>query len=681
VKSVLVGGRENAVRGNIRIFVPHSVEYSERFDFAAGDRVVASARVVPPNEYRNFREPFSRMYLKTQGLEAQASTKSPLLIQRTGRGKTFDPRRLVSTLRRSFQRGLETYFPAASAPAVLSPEGAVLEALILGERGRMDSATTQALQQTGLYHLFAISGAHIGIISFLVFGLLKTCRVSARASYAVVLVLLAFYALLVEGRSSVVRAVIMASAFIVGKLLWKDVHFLNTIGLSAVLILLANPFQLFDVGFQLTFAATLGIILYFPRLRTALPRLPFRVADMFGLTLAAQAAVLPFIALSFHRIIFSGLFLNLIGIPLVGLIMAVGYLFLPVSLVAPLLARPAAAGLTFLVKAFLASSHLLDGVPFLSYRIPTPPTPVILAYFVFLAALLLPPRFHRLKVAAAAGFLFALALLIIYPFPSSVRDLTVTFLDVGQGDAILVEFPGRTKMLVDGGGIPFGTFDVGENVVAPFLWNKGIKRLDVLVLTHGHPDHLYGLEAVARDFPVGEYWEESSPPADEHYDRMRRALTGARPRRLARGETLIRNGVTVEVLSPPAGFPPIAPAANDRSLVLRLSYGQTRVLLPADIGAAAEEEILAAGLPLQSQVLKAPHHGSDSSTSAAFLERVRPEIVVISVGRANPSNLPRPDVLERCRAAGAKVYRTDLQGAVEIRSDGRQISVRTSSED
>jgi len=678
-ESVRVGGREIAGRGNIRISVPHSTEYPGRLAFAAQDRVVVSAQIVPPKEYRNFEEPFSRIYLKTQGLHALAATKSPLLVQPAGKARPFDPRRLISRLRQACQKRIETYFRAASPPAVLSAEGAVFEALVLGERGRMDADINRTLQQTGLYHLFAISGAHIGIVSFLLFALLKAVRFPVRASYALVLLFLVFYALLVEGRSSVVRAVVMAAAFIVGKLLWKDVHILNTIGLSAFLILLVQPFQLFDLGFQLTFAATLGIILFFAGIKAALPRLPLKIGDMFALSLAAQAAVLPLIAGSFHRVIFSGLFLNLIGIPLVGLIMAAGYIFLPISFVAPFLARPASAVLTFLVKTFLASSHLLDGARFLSTRVPTPPVAVVVAYFVFLLLLLLPSKFRRGRAVAAAGFLVSAAILVTYPFPARSPDLAVTVLDVGQGDAILVEFPGRVKMLIDGGGIPVGSFDVGESVVSPFLWNKGIKRLDYLVLTHGHPDHMFGLEAVARNFAVGEFWDTSAPAADPAYRRLKSALAGTPRRRVARGWALRRDGVTVEALAPPVGIPDGLPADNDRSLVLRIGFGRTSVLLPADIGTAAEEEILAAGLEVQSRVLKAPHHGSDSSSSPAFLERVRPEIVVVSVGRRNPSNLPHPGVLERYRNAGARVFRTDLHGAVEIRSDGRDLRIRSAA--
>ncbi|MBM3292937.1 MAG: ComEC/Rec2 family competence protein, partial [Candidatus Aminicenantes bacterium] len=553
VASIRLRDRNLSARGILRVSIPHSAEFPGRLDVLTGDRVTVSAQIQSPREYRNFDEPFYPLSLKIRGINAQASTKSPLLVVREDPGRTaFVPLRLVSRLRQAFQRSLERFFPSAGPPSSLSPEGAVLEALILGERGRMDPATARDLQRTGIFHLFAISGAHVGIVAFLAFLLLKAVRIPARASHAAVLAVLLAYALLVEGRPSVVRAVAMASIYILGKIFWKDAHPLNALGIGAVLILLANPFQLFEAGFQMTFGATLGIILLFPRIRNVLPRLPLRISELFGVSLAAQAAVFPILARSFHRVVFSGVLLNLIAVPLAGLIMAAGYVFLPLSLAAPDLAGRAAGVMAFLVRTFLASSRLLDGLPFLSFRVPTPPASLVLAYLAGLGALLLPARFRPVRRAGGAVALAAFLLVVIHPFPSSVRDLTVTVLDVGQGDSILVEFPGRAKMLVDGGGLPVGGFDIGEHVVSPFLWNKGIKRLDLLVLSHAHPDHLHGLAAVAENFRVGEFWETSAPPADKAYDRLNRALAGVRRKRVARGEAFTRGGVDVDVLSPPA---------------------------------------------------------------------------------------------------------------------------------
>lgn len=676
VESVLRNGVEQNVRGRLRVSVARSGEGSILPEIVAGDRLRLSAQIIAPSAYRNFAEPFSRTYLKTQFLHALAASKSPLLVEKIGTGRMPGPIRWISRIRSACLRRIEKAFAAPGAPGGISPEGAIFEALILGERARLDAPTILALQKTGLYHLFAISGAHIALVSALLFGLFRALRLAQRPSYALLLVFLVFYGFLVEGRASVVRAVIMAAAFILGKLLWKDVHLLNTIAISAGAILLLNPYQLFDAGFQLTFTATLGLILFFTQIRAVLPEIPLKISDLLALSIAAQAAVMPIVAITFHRVIFSGLALNLIGIPLVGVVMAAGYVFLPIAFLVPFLAGPAAAGLAFLLRVFLASTRLLDGLPFLSYRIPTPPVAVVIAYYTFLLLLLAPPRFKRQRAVLAMGFAVAFALLITYPFPSSVKDLTVTLIDVGQGESLLVEFPGRAKMLIDGGGLPTGTFDIGENVVSPFLWSKGIKSLDRLILTHPHPDHLNGLEAVARNFRIGEFWEGTPLSGEVKYDSLLRTLGDVPRRRIVRGFRESIGGAEISALAPANSSRPLPPD-NDASLVFRISYGESTFLLTGDIGRTIEEEILAAGLDVRVQVLKAPHHGSDSSSSEAFLEAVRPEYVLISAGRNNRYSLPYPGVLARYEKTGARVLRTDLQGAIEIRSDGRRISIRT----
>jgi competence protein ComEC len=678
VESVAGGGADRPARGRLRVSVNHSEQGARLPDFIVGDRLRVSAQIVAPSEYRNFAEPFSARYLKTQNLHILGSAKSPLLVERLGIGRVFLPLRWISMVRRACLRQIERAFASPASPGGLSPEGATFEALVLGERSRMDEETTLALQKTGLYHLFAISGAHIALVSALLFFLFRLVRIPERPAYLLLLVLLVFYGFLVEGRASVVRAVIMAAAFIIGKLLWKDVHLLNTISLSALLILYFKPFQLFDAGFQLTFAATFGLILFFPGIKSVLPKLPFKIGELIALSIAAQVAVLPIVAITFHRVIFSGLILNLIGIPLVTVVMAAGYVFLPVVFLLPFLAGPAAAGLAFLLRLFLASTHLLDGLPFLSYRVPTPPGAVVFAYYAFLLLLLLPKRFVRPRRIAALGFAAAFVVLATYPFSPAVKDLTVTVIDVGQGEAILVEFPGTSKMLVDGGGLPTGSFDIGENVVSPFLWSKGIKRIDRLVLTHPHPDHLNGLAAVARNFRIGEFWEGTPAPEDPHYLSLRKELAeSVIRRRISRGFSQTVGGVGLAAIAP---LTPVdeGPPDNDSSLVLRLSYGGTAFLLTGDIGRKIEEEILASGIDVRARVLKAAHHGSDSSSSEAFLAAVRPEYIVVSAGRDNHSRLPHPDALARFEKSGARVLRTDQDGAVEFRSDGNQLFVRTS---
>jgi competence protein ComEC len=399
------------------------------------------------------------------------------------------------------------------------------------------------------------------------------------------------------------------------------------------------------------------------------------------MSITASLGVLPILVGDFNRVTFSSLILNYAAVPLVGFVMGAGYIFLPISFAAPFLARAMAFGLRELVRIFSWLSHLLDPVGFISYRVPTPSWIVLAGYFIFLLLLLAPRRFKGQKSIIFAGFAAFFIVLITYPFPSTSPDLKVTVLDVGQGDSILVEFPGSRKMLIDGGGFPEGSFDVGERVVSPFLWRKGIKKIDDLVLTHAHPDHLNGLPAVARNFRIGEFWEAESPVDSESYRALGEALGSRVPRKRVIGGFVRReSGAVIEALHPPEGegvnqrF-----VENDRSIVLRLTFGGVSFLLPGDIGRKAEAEVLEAVPDIKSRVLKAPHHGSDSSSSAAFLAEVSPEYVVITVGEDNRYGFPAPAVLDRYALTGARVFRTDLDGAVEFSTDGNRLRVRTAA--
>jgi competence protein ComEC len=680
VEKITVRGISLPARGNLRVSVLHQSVYPSPLAYKAGDRISLSAQVLSGRDFRNFSESRLAGLRKNLLVHNHALTKSALLVRREPPGRRVSFLRPISALRLALQRRIEEHFSTPDRRA-LSQQGAVFEAMLLGERGRMDEETTAVLQRSGLFHLIAISGAHIGIISVLFFSVLRFFRVPRRVSYSVLVVLLLFYSLLVEGRASVFRATIMALAYLLSRLLWREARLLNSISGSAFVLLLSNPFYLFDLGFELTFAATLSIILFYRRLLDFLPRLPLRMTDLFAVSVTAQLGVLPLIAASFNRVTFSALLLNFPAIPLIGVVMGAGFIFLAVSPLSSVLAALMAPVLKFLIDAFLRISRSLDAVPFASYRLPGPRAGVIVGYYLFLLLLLAPRRFRAQKPLTALLFAAFGLTLIIFPFPSRYSpSLRLTFLDVGQGDSILIEFPGRKKMLVDGGGAVDAGFDIGELVVSPFLWRLGIKKLDYLVLTHGHPDHLNGLLSVARNFRVTEFWEAFSPEQSPAYAALQRTLERAeRRRRVFRGFRHREGPVRIEALHPEPSVPLARKASNDDSLVLRLTQDGQSFLLAADVGAEAEQDIIDSRRAIRSCVLKSPHHGSRTSSSNAFLAAVEPEVVIISAGRSNSYGVPHPEILERYRAAGARILRTDRDGAVEVSVNGRALLIRTAA--
>jgi competence protein ComEC len=676
VEEVKVLAHYEKHRGNLRVTIPHSLEFPTRPNWVVGDKLKVSAKFISPEGYQNFYPQPLKRYLESKRIHNRAYAKSPLLIERLEAGTSVFPLRVISLIRQKFQEKIENFFQAEDN--VLSRNGAIFEALLLGERGRIPDTISRSLQNAGIYHLFAISGAHIAIFSFLLFTLFRLIRISQRLSYSLLLAFLLFYVFLVEGRPSVLRATIMTVAFILGKLLWRDISLINTLSFSAFFLLIANPTNLFNPGFQLTFMATLSIILFYPKVINKLPRLPLRISEIFALSFTAQLGVLPIVAYFFNRVSFSGLILNVAAIPLVALIMAIGYLFLPLSLLSSFLANILARSASSLIDVLLAISQLHDQTSLLASRLPTPHLMTVFSYYIALGLLLLPVKHKRTRLVASGCLILFLFVIVTYPFPSYSKNLKLTFIDVGQGESILVEFPGTKKMLIDGGGVHDDTFDIGENVVSPFLWKKGIKKIHYLVLTHPHPDHVNGLKAVARNFKIGEFWEGYSVLENETYAHFLDSLDSKVPRkRMFREDKMSIKDVHIKLLHPPKGEPFVKRVHNDFSLVIVFSYGSNSFLLTGDIGKGVERRLVEAQILPKCQILKSPHHGSNSSSSQEFLKAVSPEIVIISVGRGNRYGLPNTDILARYSLNGAQVYRTDKHGAIEITATEQDFSVRT----
>jgi competence protein ComEC len=288
-------------------------------------------------------------------------------------------------------------------------------------------------------------------------------------------------------------------------------------------------------------------------------------------------------------------------------------------------------------------------------------------------------RWRRVSIAAAS---MALALLVSSPFtaaqgPAEGR-LRITLLDVGQGDAILLQFPGRDALLVDAGGSP-GDFDIGGRVVAPAVWALGATRLRWFAITHGDRDHLGGAPGVIEDLAPGEFWEGVPVPPHAELQRLRDRARVARAawRSVFTGTRVEIAGVTIEAIHPPEPDWERQRVRNDDSLVLRVRYGDVEVLLTGDAGAEFEHRLPSDLDAAPIRILKAGHHGSRTSTSDALVERMRPHIALISAGRANLFGHPAPDVVARLEAGGAAVFRTDRDGAVSVETDGRVVWIRT----
>ena len=433
------------------------------------------------------------------------------------------------------------------------------------------------------------------------------------------------------------------------------------------------------------FAVPFGSGLWMPAFRAVL-----FLWEIVFLTLILQLGMLPPLAYYFHRVSWVGPFANVPALLLTGLAVPIGFLALGASLLSHTLAGLLAKLLGLSLFALDAAVRWFAGWHGASYRVPGPPM-ALMVVFVALAVVLSAAIRMRWKAWSLASLVMALlataAVITTYPFAPRLapRRLELTVLDVGQGDSLFLSFPRGRTMLVDGGG-ELGNFheggmrsgiDIGEDVVSPFLWSRGLKKIDVVALTHAHEDHLGGLPAIFENFRVGEFWVGR----DIQSSAYRQVLAAARAhgvliRHLRQGDSFSEDGVAVRVLWPD-DLSEGQSAKNDDSLVMRLTDGAESFLLAGDIERPSERRILAEDQAVGVNFLKVAHHGSKTSTIDPFLSAAHPAFAAISVGRDNSFGHPAPEVLDRLEASGARVYRTDRDGAITAGTDGGTLSVST----
>ncbi len=439
-------------------------------------------------------------------------------------------------------------------------------------------------------------------------------------------------------------------------------------------------------------------------------RAGLRIWELVLLSFALQAGMVAMLALDFHRVTLAGPLSNVPAVFLTGLIVPMGYMMLGISFVWKRLADALAALLLFLCKLLLTTVHLFAALPHASYRVPAPPEWLMIAWLAALGAMCALAFANRPRAAgrkrraaatpqnrstflglceltAAVAFATITAAAAAHPFRPVIATgaMEVTVLDVGQGDAIFAAFPDGHTMLIDGGGEAgsdsLGQYraaiDIGEEVVAPYLWSRGLKRIDVVALTHAHHDHLDGLRAVLNDFHVGQLWVGSDVDTRAYRDLIAQARAAGVPVvHEHRGNGFDFGFAHGEVIWPSESSE-LASNPNNNSLVLRLQSGAAHFLLAGDIEQRAEREIVADGDSLSADVLKVPHHGSKTSSTDQFLAAVAPRIAVISVGEGNTFGQPHPAVLDRYEKDGVRVLRTDLDGAVTAIATAKGVSVTT----
>ena len=652
---------------------------------------------------RNFHNPGSfdyEGYLARQEIYLSAFLWDDSVIERTGERGTH-LRVWIEQARRTIGAFFDAQLDHQTA--------AVLRALIVGDEGRIDKDLREAFSRAGVTHVLSISGLHIGLVAAAAYAawwwllgrsryLLLTCAMPKLAAVLSIPPVL-LYASLAGGNVATWRSVVMILVYLIAILLDRQGEVYRSLALAALLISLIWPGAVLDISFQLSFLSVLGILLGVERfthwwtawseqrllnLRPRRERVLRWSATYLAVSACALLSTAPATAAHFNQITLVGLFANLLVIPLLGSaavvlgLIAAGLIFLHTGLATIILF---CAGVVTRVGIWVVAR--IGAWPYAALTVVTPTLLELVLLYGLLASLsfrsaIRNPHFaiRYLLPALLAVFCTDATFWVWHRYFH--HDLRVTFLDIGQGDAAVVELPGSQVMVIDGGGFASEDFDTGEAILAPFLWSRKIGRVDILVMSHPQLDHYGGLTFLAERFSPRELWFTGEKTQGERFQQLMTALTraGGTARVLCRETPEMQLAqVRVQALHPPCQHVGLDP--NNASLVLRLSYGVIDLLFTGDIEAEGEHALLSAPGTLASEILKVPHHGSRTSSSAAFVAAVAPQVAVASLGYHNRFSFPAPEVVQRYAEQGTRFLRTDQAGAVTVVSDGQGYRIQT----
>ena len=710
-------------RVGLRLSVNGTAASAAAGDWRAGRRLRVTATLRPPATYQNFGVPDEARALARRGIALVGSVKSASLVEVVRAGRPFDE--AAASARAWSRRRL-----AESIGRISVRSAAVASAILIGDRSGIPDEDERRLQEAGTYHVIAISGGNIAILTAVLLFFMRLARLPPRAASAATIAALLFYGQVTGAPPSVARAISAAVVYLAARVIDHRGPALNALAVAAAGAVAVFPFAPLDPGFILSFGATLGILVGVPRLvqppspsagvsraRRAVRTAVVSVTALFAATICAETALMPAGAVLFARVTFAGLLLNFIASPLMALVQTASLATLAAGGV-PAVGDRAAYIAHLGVVGLVESARLVDVVPWLSIEV-LPPALWLVASYYCACVLLLCRRSMKPRPTSASssavrrveqprtdftvgqpfmGCLHAIApivlalavtLILLSPgfaqrgsaLPPRAKKLRVAFLDVGQGDATLVQLPGGRTVLVDAAGLPGSTFDAGERVVAPALRGLGVGSLDDLVITHADPDHIGGAASVMRRFGPRAIWEGVPVPPNAGLRELSE-LAAARAtvwRTVQAGDVERTDDVDIRVWHPPPPEWERQRVRNDDSVVIELRHGDVSIVLTGDIEREAERQLAPKLQVAPVVVLKAPHHGSATSSSEAFIAAARPGALVISAGRRNPFGHPHPTVVARYRAAGVEIFRTDEDGAVVVDSDGRTATVRTFS--
>ena len=641
------------VRNNKKILI--NIKMSQDIpSIKYGDSLYIEGEFKQPEEARNYKGYNYKQYLKTKKIIGTVELEK-VKILKSSNG--------------SFIHNIQKYIRDTINGTLTDEEGNLLLAILLGDKDKLSEDIQESFKTSNLSHMLAVSGAHV---SYIILGLtyvLQNSIIGKKNGKIVCIIFLLAFMAITNFTPSVTRACIMAILTLFSGIIYRKSDVYTNISVAALITLIFNPYSLLDLGFQLSYGGTIGIIIFIKRIqeKKSNSKVINYIKQMALVSIYANIIIIPIMMYHFNTVSLTFIISNIMASPILGIIVITGFLFIITSITVKPLTRLIAIFIKPILSILIKISQICSKLPFSNILVVTPYMFNVISYYAIILYCIKSKKNNKCKIIICLLIVLILINFIIYIFPQKLR---IFFIDVGQGDSTLIITPDKKTVLIDGGGSD--SFDVGEKVLLPYLLDRRILKVDYVLISHFDTDHCGGILAIMEKVKVKNIIISEQAEHSENYERFKKLMIHKKIRliEVKKGDKIkIGRYSEFKILFPTSRLLSENPL-NNNSIVAQFNYNNFKMLFTGDIEKLAEQQILKTEkAEIRADILKVAHHGSKTSSIPEFIKAVRPRIALIGVGKNNTFGHPNQQTIKNLENIKCRIYRTDLQGEIIIRID------------
>lgn len=641
------------VRNNKKILI--NIKMSQDIpSIKYGDSLYIEGEFKQPEEARNYKGYNYKQYLKTKKIIGTVELEK-VKILKSSNG--------------SFIHNIQKYIRDTINGTLTDEEGNLLLAILLGDKDKLSEDIQESFKTSNLSHMLAVSGAHV---SYIILGLtyvLQNSIIGKKNGKIVCIIFLLAFMAITNFTPSVTRACIMAILTLLSSIIYRKSDVYTNISVAALITLIFNPYSLLDLGFQLSYGGTIGIIIFIKRIqeKKSNSKVINYIKQMALVSIYANIIIIPIMMYHFNTVSFTFIISNIMASPILGIIVITGFLFIITSITVKPLTRLIAIFIKPILSILIKISQICSKLPFSNILVVTPYMFNVISYYAIILYCIKSKKNNKCKIIICLLIVLILINFIIYIFPQKLR---IFFIDVGQGDSTLIITPDKKTVLIDGGGSD--SFDVGKKVLLPYLLDRRILKIDYVLISHFDTDHCGGILTIMEKVKVKNIIISEQAEHSENYERFKKLMIHKKIRliEVKKGDKIkIERYSEFKILFPTSRLLSENPL-NNNSIVAQFNYNNFKMLFTGDIEKLAEQQILKAEkAEIRADILKVAHHGSKTSSIPEFIKAVKPKIALIGVGKNNTFGHPNQQTIKNLENIKCRIYRTDLQGEIIIKID------------